>query len=312
SIEVPTIYAIAAGGIFLALFLIQTRYILTRAGILVYISYIAVNIALVFLRTESLVDSGRRVGELALINIIFPLLAAYLNLSSNWLDSRCSTIILRYRRTLSSARLYVYITLSILGLIIFLELAIYLYRNGIFSGCSTPRALVLFLSKNILGESLPRIIADTLKLLVQPRKGFSIDLVRYSSLPIDSSVLFLALFTGPYRLTEDVDPYETTLIIATGFRIATSIPYIKKIIYSYNIYTSYTRRLHLGLPDYRKIISTEASRSQIKRLPNIPDKPGRTLVIVSASDGLRDRLRDIARGYLHQGVELSELEYQPE
>lgn len=34
--------------------------------------------------------------------------------------------------------------------------------------------------------------------------------------------------------------------------------------------------------------------------------------IVSASDGLRDRLRDIARGYLHQGVELSELEYQPE
>lgn len=85
-----------------------------------------------------------------------------------------------------------------------------------------------------------------------------------------------------------------------------------------------------GLPDYRKIISTEASGSQIKRLPNIPDEPGRTLVmgkqifyqlmaittsnihIVSASDGLRDRLRDIARGYLHQGVELSELEYQPE
>ncbi|KAJ5442758.1 hypothetical protein N7445_004229, partial [Penicillium cf. griseofulvum] len=218
----------------------------TRASILVYISYIAVNIALAFLRTESL---------------YFPTYA-------------------------SLARLYVYIILGILGLITLLELANYLYYNGIFSGRSTPRALILFLN-----------------------------LVRYSTLPIDSSVLFLALFTGPYRLTEDVDPYETTLIIATGFRIATSILYLKKIIHSYNTYTSYTRRLYLilsvyifttvlrpteankeeiGLPNYRKIILTE-----IKRLPNIPDKLGRTLIIVSVSDSLRDRLRDIIRGYLY-------------
>ncbi|KAJ5365191.1 hypothetical protein N7517_008077 [Penicillium concentricum] len=106
--EVSAIYAIAAGGIFLALFLIQIRCVLvdwtgsffvllsrhltlpvlvrrhrilgpwTRAGILVHVSYIAVNIALVFLRTESLVDSGRRAGELALINMIFPLSTAHL------------------------------------------------------------------------------------------------------------------------------------------------------------------------------------------------------------------------------------------
>jgi hypothetical protein len=62
----------------------------------------------------------------------------------------------------------------------------------------------------------------------------------------------------------------------------------------------------------------------------MPDKLGRTLVmgeqisirswpllllisyVVSAADSLRDRLRDIARGYLYQGVELSELEYQPQ
>lgn len=36
------------------------------------------------------------------------------------------------------------------------------------------------------------------------------------------------------------------------------------------------------------------------------------LHIVSASESLRDRIRDLARGYLHQGIELSELEYQPE
>ncbi|KAJ6118815.1 hypothetical protein N7471_013435 [Penicillium samsonianum] len=527
--EVPAIYAIAAGGIFLALFLIQTRHVLvdwtesfsvllsghltlpvlvrrhrilgpwTRAGILVHVSYIAVNIALVFLRTESLVDSGRRAGELALINMIFPLSAAHLGflaglLGINWRTCRkihraigwtaiallsfhiiaelqgktfrfpltetqnlltvigasalgilalfsipyfhrwSYEIFLRSHQILaglfvygtwqhfpthtSSARLYVYVALTILGLTTLLELAIHLYRNGVFSGRGAPRALVSFSSKKMPGESHPRTTAaniqiilprplhvepgqyinlwmpsvswwswtqthpfiitswsrgrqDTLKLLVQPRNGFSADLVRHGALPTDSSVSFLALFTGPHGLTEDVDPYETTLIIATGFGIATSIPYLKKMIHGYNTCTSHTRRLHLvwqvdsiemvstveeqiddvleddimdkgyiliisiyvehglansrtpvgkhesicyyqGLPDYRKIIATEASGSQIKRLPNIPDEPGRTLVMVSASDGLRDRLRDIARGYLHQGVELSELEYQPE
>ena len=107
--EVPPIYAIALGGICLALFLIQTRYFLahwtesisvffsgylvlpdlirrhrilgpwSRAGVLLHLSYIAVNIALVFLHTESLVDSGRRASELALINNIFPLSAAHLS-----------------------------------------------------------------------------------------------------------------------------------------------------------------------------------------------------------------------------------------
>ncbi|EKV06683.1 hypothetical protein PDIG_76540 [Penicillium digitatum PHI26] len=85
----------------------------------------------------------------------------------------------------------------------------------------------------------------TLKLLVQPRKGFSADLVRHGALPTDSLISFLALFTGPHGITEDVDPYETTLIIATGFGIVTSIPYLKKMIHGYNTCTSHTRRLHL-------------------------------------------------------------------
>lgn len=182
--------------------------------------------------------------------------------------------------------------LTILGLTTLLELAIHLYRNGVFSGRGAPRALVSFSSKKMPGESHPRTTAaniqiilprplhvepgqyinlwmpsvswwswtqthpfiitswsrgrqDTLKLLVQPRNGFSADLVRHGALPTDSSVSFLALFTGPHGLTEDVDPYETTLIIATGFGIATSIPYLKKMIHGYNTCTSHTRRLHL-------------------------------------------------------------------
>ncbi|KAJ6112290.1 hypothetical protein N7523_002112 [Penicillium sp. IBT 18751x] len=518
--EVPAIYAIAAGGIFLALFLIRTRHVVlhwtesfsvllsghltlpilvrrhrilgpwTRAGVLLHVSYIAVNIALVFFRTKSLVDSGRRASELALINMIFPLSAAHLSFLAGLLGISWHTCRKIHRATgwmavamlsihiiaelqgqmfsfplyetrnlltmigasalgilallsipyfrrwsyelflrshqifaglftygawrhlpadIGPARLYIYVTLSILGITTLLELAIILYRNGIFSGRGAPRALVSFSSRKVPGESLRNITAaniqiilprpvhiepgqyinlwmpsvslwswsqthpftvtswsrgrqDTLKLLVQPRNGFSADLVRHGALPTDNSISFLALFTGPHGITEDVDPYETTLIIATGFGIVTSIPYLKKIIHGYNTCTSHTRRLHLvwqilsisiyvehglansrtpvgkharicyyqGVPDYRKIISTEASGGKIERLPNIPDEPGRTLVmgkqnsikswpslllisyIVSAADGLRDRLRDIARGYLHQGVELSELEYQPQ
>lgn len=107
--EIPAFYAIATGGIFLALFLVQTRHILihwtesfsvllsrhltlpvlirrhriigpwSRASVLLHVSYIAVNIAMVFLRVASLEDSGRRAGELALINMIFPLSAAHLS-----------------------------------------------------------------------------------------------------------------------------------------------------------------------------------------------------------------------------------------
>ncbi|KAJ6026426.1 hypothetical protein N7460_011243 [Penicillium canescens] len=360
--EVPAIYAIAAGGIFLALFLIQTRYVLvdwtesfsvllsghltlpvlvrrhrvlgpwTRAGILVHVSYIAVNIALVFLRTESLVDSGRRAGALALINMIFPLSTAHLGFLAGLLGITWHTcrkihratgwtavallsfhiiaelqgktfrfpltetrnlltvigssalgilalfsipyfrrwsyeIFLRSHQILaglfvygtwqhipahaSSARLYVYVTLSILGLTTLLELAIHLYRNGIFSGHGAPRALI--------DDVLEDDIID---------KGYILSISIYVEHGLANS-------RTPVGKHERICYYQ-------------------------------------GLPDYREIISTEASGSQIERLPNIPDEPGRTLVMVSASDGLRDRLRDIARGYLHQGVELSELEYQPE
>jgi hypothetical protein len=51
----------------------------SRTGVLLHVSYIAVNIALVFFRTDSLVNSGLRASELALINMAFPLSAAHLS-----------------------------------------------------------------------------------------------------------------------------------------------------------------------------------------------------------------------------------------
>lgn len=88
--------------------------------------------------------------------------------------------------------------------------------------------------------------------------------------------------------------------------------------------------LYNGVPDYSKIISLEAAGDQIERHPNIRNEHGQMLVMgkaaaptasrilllimrrpVSTSNELRDQLRGIVRGYLHQRVKMLELEFQP-
>lgn len=115
------IYAIAAGGIFVMLFLTRTvstvtswmdlfsifvsRHLTlpfvihrnrfcgpwTRAGVLIHLSYAAVNIFLIFFRIKSLTGAGRRAGELALVNLIFPLSTIHLNYLADLLGIRWST-----------------------------------------------------------------------------------------------------------------------------------------------------------------------------------------------------------------------------
>lgn len=107
--DVVAIYAIAAGGILVAFFFIQTlssvtswadffrifvsrhltlpfvirRHRLcgpwTRAGVLLHLTYMAVNLLLIFFKINSLAGAGRRAGELALVNLVFPLSAIHLS-----------------------------------------------------------------------------------------------------------------------------------------------------------------------------------------------------------------------------------------
>lgn len=107
--DIVAIYAIAAGGIFLVFFFIQTlssiaswadffrifvsRYLTlpfvirrhrlcgpwTRAGVLLHLTYLAVNLLLIFFKINSLAGAGRRAGELALVNLVFPLSAIHLS-----------------------------------------------------------------------------------------------------------------------------------------------------------------------------------------------------------------------------------------
>lgn len=190
-----------------------------------------------------------------------------------------------------SSKRYLLIALGVFGLILFLQLITLLYRNGLFAGRGSPRAIVSFSTGESTEEGtavkaahihvlLPRSVKveagqyinlwmpsvslwswmqthpftvtswsrgaqDTVELLVQPRRGFTADLLRYASAAAGSSVSFLALFTGPHGVSEEVSRYESVLVLASGCGIAVAIPYLKKMIYGYSTCTSQVRRLHL-------------------------------------------------------------------
>jgi NAD(P)H-flavin reductase len=46
-------------------------------------------------------------------------------------------------------------------------------------------------------------------------------------------------------MSENVDRYESVVLVASGFGIAAAISYLKKLVYSYNTSASRTRRVHL-------------------------------------------------------------------
>lgn len=82
---------------------------------------------------------------------------------------------------------------------------------------------------------------DTLELFVQPRRGFSADLLRAAE---GGPVSFPAYITGPHGISEPVDQYESVLAIATDFGVAAVIPYFRKLIDNRNKSVARARRLH--------------------------------------------------------------------
>lgn len=46
-------------------------------------------------------------------------------------------------------------------------------------------------------------------------------------------------------MSENIDCYESVMLVASGFSIAAAILYLKKLVYSYNTLASRMRRVHL-------------------------------------------------------------------
>ncbi|KAJ5491666.1 hypothetical protein N7539_003233 [Penicillium diatomitis] len=172
-------------------------------------------------------------------------------------------------------KLYIYITLGILGLTIYLELVTIYYRNGLFSGRRAPRALISFtLGKsqengNIVIAAYIRVVSprpiksrdkqNTIELLIQPRRSITSNLLRYTTVALDSS----ASRSQIERLPNIRDEQGQTLVIG-------------------------------------KLLGTNSVRITCLKS-----------CAASISNHLRDHLREIVRSHLHQGVTLAELEYQP-
>lgn len=119
--DIVAIYAIAAGGIFVAFFVTRTfssvagwadffrifvsrhltlpfviqRHRLcgpwTRVGVLLHLIYAAINVFLVLFRINSLTGVGRRAGELALVNLVFPLSTIHLSYLADLLGIKWKT-----------------------------------------------------------------------------------------------------------------------------------------------------------------------------------------------------------------------------
>ncbi|KAJ5158898.1 uncharacterized protein N7500_008549 [Penicillium coprophilum] len=94
-------------------------------------------------------------------------------------------------------------------------------------------------------------------------------------------------------------------IIDKGYILSISIYIENGLAYNKTLFGKYKRvYFYQGEPDYHSIVSLK-----VERLPNIRDKRGQTLIMVSTLDNLRDYIQEIVRGHLYQDITLLELEY---
>lgn len=83
---------------------------------------------------------------------------------------------------------------------------------------------------------------EFLDLFIQPCNGFTHDL---NALSEYGPTTCLVLFSGPHGQPFSTDQYENILLLATGFGIASHLPYLKKLIYDHHTRDVPLRRIHL-------------------------------------------------------------------
>ncbi|KAH7108732.1 hypothetical protein B0J11DRAFT_602113 [Dendryphion nanum] len=84
---------------------------------------------------------------------------------------------------------------------------------------------------------------DCLDLFIQPRKGFTRELLSYSGNgPVTNA---LVVFSGPHGRSIPMDDCENILMVGSGFGIAAHLPYLKQLIHGYNTREVRARRIHL-------------------------------------------------------------------
>jgi predicted ferric reductase len=175
-------------------------------------------------------------------------------------------------------RLYVYVPLVLFLTTFLLQGVVVLYRNGVFRGRlpraeistedSSTVAIKISLSRPLkvaagqyinvwipsvsfwsILQSHPFVVTnwaerkqDSIDLLVTSRCGFTQKLQHYAGTTGGDR---LVLFSGPHGISIPVDRSQTIVMVADGFGMASFLPYLRKLIYSYNAWKSPTRRIHV-------------------------------------------------------------------
>ncbi|KAB5514931.1 hypothetical protein GE09DRAFT_1067114 [Coniochaeta sp. 2T2.1] len=125
-----------------------------------------------------------------------------------------------------------------------------------------------------------------LRLLVEPRRGWTKKLLRYAKL--SPEIACRALFTGPYGTSISTRNCAIVLLVASGVGIVAQIPYLKQLVHDYNACRTLTRRIHL-IWHLETLVSDTTSRHSSVRRANVNDLVWRywSRYVSSALDGGR-------------------------
>ncbi len=87
----------------------------------------------------------------------------------------------------------------------------------------------------------------SLDLFVEPRKGLTRELLRIADIDNKGHIVdaALALFSGPQGVSAPVGEYESILIIADGFGMASFLAYLKQLVHDYRARKVRTRRIRV-------------------------------------------------------------------
>ena len=84
-----------------------------------------------------------------------------------------------------------------------------------------------------------------LKIMIEPRRGWTRDLLKYTTYSIRADASPIMLFGGPHDVSVPVHVYGVAILVASEFELIAQIPYLQYIIRSHHNGIGNTRRVHL-------------------------------------------------------------------
>ncbi|KAM0209829.1 hypothetical protein ACHAQD_011006, partial [Fusarium lateritium] len=84
-----------------------------------------------------------------------------------------------------------------------------------------------------------------IRLLIEPRRGFTDKLLRRSESDFNGYIAHRAFFSGPHGRSTSATECKAVVIFAEGNGLAAVISHVKKLIYHYKTGKGRTKRIHL-------------------------------------------------------------------